>query len=441
MSRRNLLILLLSVVVSYACYLRGEQNPFARYTSEGLETIKQSSLDAVPSRELFDGAMRGMVGVLHKHGDQHSQFLNEAEANPLRSEIHQQFGGIGVRIGFLGEHHRLAIVAPPDQGTPAARAKLQPGDFILAISDQPTDSIQMNDVLRLVRGKPGSVLRLKIESPSEAAPRTVELVREVINIESVLGDRRDKDGSWQFRLESDPRITQIRITSFGDRTAAEFANVMSKLSTNGALAVVLDLRDNPGGSLDAAVAVCEMLLPAGKTIVETRGRGQVLLHHYVSTADGRFTEVPMAVLVDQNSASAAEIVAACLQDHGRAIVVGQRSYGKGTVQQLLPLESGKSLLKLTWASFWRPSGANIHHAVGVPDDAKWGVAPDAGYESKLSPEEYKTYTAYREKRDGFGSINEQSSSDRDVAAKVAGYVDKPLQLAVEYLRSKLVGKP
>jgi carboxyl-terminal processing protease len=379
--------------------------------------------------------------VLHKHGDQHSQFLNEAEANPLRSEIHQQFGGIGVRIGFLGEHHRLAIVAPPDQATPAARAKLQPGDFILAINDQPTDSIQMSDVLRLVRGKPGSVLRLKIESRSETAPRTVELVREVINTESVLGDRRDKDGSWQFRLESDPRIAQIRITSFGDRTASEFANVMSKLSTNGVRAIVLDLRDNPGGSLDAAVAVCEMLLPAGKTIVETRGRGQVLLHRYVSTADGRFTEVPMAVLVDQNSASAAEIVAACLQDHGRAIVVGQRSYGKGTVQQLLPLESGKSLLKLTWASFWRPSGANIHHAVGVPDDAKWGVAPDAGYESKLSPEEYKTYMAYREKRDGFGSINEQSSSDRDVAAKVAGYVDKPLQLAVEYLRSKLSGKP
>jgi carboxyl-terminal processing protease len=216
---------------------------------------------------------------------------------------------------------------------------------------------------------------------------------------------------------------------------------MSKLSTNGVRAIVLDLRDNPGGSLDAAVAVCEMLLPAGKTIVETRGRGQVLLHRYVSTADGKFADEPMAVIVDQNSASAAEIVAACLQDHSRAIVVGQRSYGKGTVQQLLPLESGKSLLKLTWASFWRPSGANIHHTVGVPDDAKWGVAPDAGYESKLSPVEYKTYLAYREKRDGFGSINEQSSSDRDVPAKIAGYVDKPLQLAVEYLRGKLSGKP
>jgi carboxyl-terminal processing protease len=442
MSRRNLLILLVTVVVSYACYLRGERDPFARYAAEGLETIKQGSLEAVPDRELFDGAMRGMVGVLHKHGDQHSQYLNEAEANPLRSEIHQQFGGIGVRIGFLGEEHRLAIVAPPDQGTPAAHAKLQPGDFILAINDQSTDGIKMNDVMRLVRGEPGSVLRLKIESPSETAPRTVELVREVINTESVLGDRRDKDGSWQFRLESDPQIALIRITSFGDRTASEFSNVMTKLSGEGVRAIVLDLRDNPGGSLDAAVAVCEMLLPAGKTIVETRGRGQNLLHRYVSTSDGKFADMPMAVLVDQNSASAAEIVAACLQDHGRAIVVGQRSYGKGTVQQLLPLESGKSLLKLTWASFWRPSGANIHHAVGVKDDAKWGVSPDSGFESKLSPEEYKTYLAYREKRDGFGPIEENNKDiDRETAAKLAGFADKPLQLAVEYLQSKLSGKP
>jgi len=136
-----------------------------------------------------------------------------------------------------------------------------------------------------------------------------------------------------------------------------------------------------------------------------------------------------------------EIVAACLQDHDRAIVVGQRSYGKGTVQQLLPLESGKSLLKLTWASFWRPSGANIHHAVGVKDDAKWGVSPDAGFQCKLSPDEYKTYLAYREKRDGFGPIEENNKDiDRETAAKLAGFANKQMQLAVEYLQTKLSGK-
>jgi carboxyl-terminal processing protease len=239
-------------------------------------------------------------------------------------------------------------------------------------------------------------------------------------------------------LESDPRIAHIRITSFGDRTAIEFDNVMQKLIGDGAMAIVLDLRDNPGGSLDSAVAVCEALLPAGKTIVETRGRQQTLLRRYATTTNGRFVELPLAVIVNQNSASAAEIVAACLQDHGRAVVVGQRSYGKGTVQQLLPLESGKSLLKLTWASFWRPSGANIHHAAGVPDDAKWGVLADAGYERKLSPEEYKAYEQYRANRDGFGQIDGGSSDALPDAKPVApNFVDEQLQLAVTYLRTKL----
>jgi len=280
MSRRNLLILLLASFVSYACYLRGEQNPYSRYTAEGLATIERTSLDAVPDRELFDGAMRGMVEVLHKHGDAHSEYLNEAEANPLRSEIHQQFGGIGVRIGFTGKERRLAVVAPPDPGTPAARAKLRLGDFITTIDDQPTSGIDMTEVLRLVRGKPNTPVRLTIERSSDPKPRVVELMREIINIESVVGDRRGPEGGWKFRLETDSRIAQIRITSFGDHTSAEFRRVMQELTEEGIGAIVLDLRKNPGGSLDAAVAVCEMLLPAGKTIVETRGRGAVVLHRY-----------------------------------------------------------------------------------------------------------------------------------------------------------------
>jgi carboxyl-terminal processing protease len=440
MSRRNLLVLLAAIAVSSACYLRGEQNPYSRYTADGLTTIKNSSLDSVTGRELFEGAMHGMVEVLHKRGDAHSQYLNEAEADPLRSEIHQQFGGIGVRIGRIGKPPRLAVVAPPDPGSPAARAKLQAGDYIIAIDDAATAEMDWNEVLRLMRGDPGTTVRLSIERPSEQRTRTVELIRQVIQIESVLGDRRNADGSWQFRLPDDARVAHIRIRSFGDRTAAEFANVLERSTSDGARAVVLDLRENPGGSLDAAVAVCQMLLPAEKTIVETRGRGQALLRRYATVRDGLYLDLPIAVVVNQNSASAAEIVAACLQDHGRAAVVGQRTFGKGTVQQLLPLESGKSLLKLTWASFWRPSGANIHHATGVADDAKWGVMPDAGFERKLTPEEHKIYEAYREKRDGYRELDATSDVDHEVEKKVAGFIDEPLKLAVGYLQRKLASK-
>jgi carboxyl-terminal processing protease len=174
--------------------------------------------------------------------------------------------------------------------------------------------------------------------------------------------------------------------------------------------------------------------------VETRGRGKVLLQRYETTSDGKYLDSPMAVLVNQFSASAAEIVAACLQDDGRAIVVGQRSYGKGTVQQLLPLESGKSLLKLTWASFWRPNGVNIHHMPTDAKDAKWGVTPDAGYDIPLSTEDYKIYVMYREKRDDFGPIGDAEDTDRETAAKIAAFSDKPLGAAVKYLEATLAAK-
>src|SRR5688500_9763265 len=151
MSQRNLIVLLLATAVSYACYVRGEQDPYARHVASGLAAIDDGSLERVPSRDLFDGAMRGMVDVLERHGDQHSQFYSDEEAEPLRSEIRQQFGGIGVRIRFVGEPPRLIVAMPPDPGTPAARANLLPGDHILAIEGASTDKLDMDDVLRLMR--------------------------------------------------------------------------------------------------------------------------------------------------------------------------------------------------------------------------------------------------------------------------------------------------
>jgi carboxyl-terminal processing protease len=437
MPQRNLLVLLLGLVLTYACYVRGEQNPYARYVSQGLEAIDRGSLERVPDRELFAGAMEGMVDVLGRYGDDHSQFLPAEEANPLRTDIRQQFGGIGVRIGFEGEPRQLTIVGPPDPGTPAARANLLPGDRIMAIDEQPTAGMNMIEVLRRMRGAPGTTVRLAIRQEHGDEPRSVELVREVINLESILGDRRRAGGGWHFRLESEPQIAHVRIASFGDRTALDLARIIRKLSIAGARTIVLDLRDNAGGSLDAAVAVCEMLLPAGKTIVETRGRGQSLRQRYVTDGDGPFLGLPLAVLVNQNSASAAEIVAAALQDHGRALVVGQQTYGKGTVQQLVPLESGRSLLKLTWASFWRPSGARIHRASGGGETATWGVIPDPGYERVLSADEYAAYRKYRTERDSFGARPGRDELDDAPQPTAEGFVDEQLQLAVEYLREVL----
>ncbi|HEX2476383.1 MAG TPA: S41 family peptidase [Lacipirellulaceae bacterium] len=443
MPQRNLLILLMATAVSYACYVRGEQNPYARHVSSGLSEIDAGSLERVASRELFEGAMEGMVDVLERHGDEHSQFFSDDEADMLRSEIRQQFGGIGVRLRYIGEPPRLTIAFPPEPDTPAARASLRPGDQILAIDDTPTDKLNMAGVLHLMRGAPGSEVRLTIQSKADVASRTVELVREIIETESIFGDIRGSDGHWKFLLPVDPRIAHVRIVLFGDRTAEELVRVITQSTKQGAHAFVLDLRDNSGGAFEAAVAVCDLLLPADRTIVETRGRDGALRRQYPSTGMGPFTGLPLAVVVNQESASAAEIVAACLQDHGRAVVVGQRSFGKGTVQQMLPL-GNKSLLKLTWASFWRPSGVNLHRMAGAPEEGSWGVMPDAGLELKLSTEQYAEYLKYRDQRDlgDVGAILDGPADDNDYTEEGNSsddepFIDRQLMLAIDHLRASL----
>jgi len=444
MAQRNLLLLVATAIVSYVCYVQGSQDPYGRYVAAGLKAIEQNSLDPVPSHELFDDAMEGMIRSLAEHGDPHSQFLSDVKAKQLRNEIHQEMGGIGEHAAFVGTPPRLTIVGPPEEGSPAARAKLTPGVRILQIDGATTDGMALDDAIAMLHGAPGSTLRLQVERTPKAKPEALELVRAVIPVESILGDRRAADGPWVFTLEDDPRIAYIRVAAFGERTAYEFSNVMKQLESEGVQAIVLDLRDNSGGSLSAAVAICEMLLPAGKTIVETRGRNQDLIQRYASTSDGAYRNMTVAVIVNQRSASAAEIVAACLQDHGRAVVVGERSFGKGTVQQLVPLESGRSLLKLTWASFWRPNGANVHRARGTTQNDAWGVQPDGGYECKLSPREYEAFQQYRGRRDAYHYAADAGASDDSTGSSgegSAGFVDGPLKMAQSHLAGKLNARP
>jgi carboxyl-terminal processing protease len=441
MPQRNLLILTVAAAVSVACYVAGEQNPYARYVARSLSTIDREALHRVPDTDLYDGAMNAMVDVLRKHGDEHSQFLGRDEADPFRAEIRQQFGGIGVRIRMVGDPPELVIVGAPEPGTPAARADVRSGDHVLEIDGQSTVGMSLIDVLRAMRGEPGEPVRLLVRHADEDQPEMKELIRKVIQVDSILGDRRTAEGGWEFRLEEDPRIAHIRVTTFGNKTTAELGRTLERLSNEGVTAAVLDLRDDAGGALDTAIAICDMLLPDELTIVETRGRDGVVYDRYETTGNGQFRGLPLVVLVNQNSASASEIVAACLQDHGRAAVAGQRTYGKGTVQKLIPVESGRSLLKLTAASYWRPSGKNIHRAPSAKDSDDWGVTPDAGLDVPLSKEEHEAYLEYRAARDLWGDVpagaftERVESNEEDPPADP--FEDRQLQRAVEHLQQLL----
>ena len=312
---------------------------------------------------------------------------------------------------------------------------MRANDRIQAVDDQPVAGMNLSEMLHLMRGQPGQPVRLLIRHADAQYPEAKVLVREVITIDSVLGDRRTAEGGWEYRLEANPRIAQVRITSFGNKTADELDRVLTRLTDQGVEAVVLDLRDDSGGALDAAVAICDMFLPANEAIVEIRGRDDTLVDRYVSSGRGKFARLPLAVLVNQNSASASEIVAACLQDHGRAVVLGSRSYGKGTVQQLISIEAGRSLLKLTTANYRRPNGKNIHRTPAAKESDDWGVSPDAGHAVPLDDKDYEAYEEYRSKRDLWGDLPPEEQPVDSVGS--TDFVDRPLDAAVEYLECEL----
>jgi carboxyl-terminal processing protease len=283
----------------------------------------------------------------------------------------------------------------------------------------------------------GEPVTLSIRRPGAAEPHVVTIDRAIINVESVLGDVRRSDGRWDYLISEEPRIGYVRIRMFGDKTAAELAAVMDELTKEGLAGLIIDVRDDAGGSLDAAVQISDLFLRAGRPIVTTRDRDEMVRDRFVSTGAGKFVDLPLVVLVDRNSASASEIVAACLQDYKRAVVVGERSYGKGTVQRLMRIESGRSLLKLTSATYWRPSGKNIHK---MPEDAEsdeWGVTPNPGFDVKLDKEGYEMWRNYRLRRDLMGEGVDPSLAEelsREDGEIPSDFRDQALDRAVEHLR-------
>lgn len=440
MSRRNLLLFVSIVVLSYVCYVRAEQNPYARYVAASYSVIDRWSLVSPPDQELFDGALNGMIEVLHQRGDEHSLFVDQQLRNSFQEDLIQEFGGIGVRIIQLGDPPQLTVVGPPEPGTPAFSADIRAGDRIVAIDGQPTAQMEMLDALQLVRGEIGTPVTLTVIHPDEEQTTDVKIVRALINVESIYGDLRGEGNQWQFLLGTDDRIGYVRITKFGDKTLEEFTDVMAELNTAGIEGLILDVRDNYGGTLDAAVGISDLFLRAGQPIVTTRDREEEIRDRFVSTGRGGYLDIPIAVLINHNSASASEILAACLQDYQRAIIIGQRSYGKGTVQRIMQIESGRSLLKLTSATYWRPSEQNIHRMPDAKESDPWGVRPNTGFEVPMDDDEYLLWRKYRYRRDLLGERHDGALAaefDLQNGAVPEQFHDEALDLAIEYLQTQI----
>jgi len=314
--------------------------------TEVLAHVQKHYVEEVKTKDLVYGAIRGMLATL----DPHSAFMPPEVYKEVQVETKGEFGGVGIQIGI--KDNRLTVIAPID-GTPAERAGIKAGDFILKVNEEPTKDMTLVDAVQKMRGPKGTKVTLTIQREGAAEPMVFVLTREIIKIESVRSKMLDGG------------IGYIRVTQFQDQTAKDVSGALRKLREQKMQSLILDLRNNPGGLLTSAVEVSEQFVGLNRLIVYIKTR-EGRKDDYVSHNKEQPDDYPIIVLVNEGSASASEIVAGALQDWGRAVVVGVQTFGKGSVQTILPLGDGSGL-RLTTAKYYTPKGRSIH-GVGINPD-------------------------------------------------------------------------
>lgn len=337
----------------------------AEVISEIRDKIRQYYVDDIPAEKIFRGALAGMVSVL----DQHSEYLDEDNYKQLFEGTEGEFIGIGIEIS---QEEGILTVISPIEGSPAAKSGVLAGDKIIAIDGQSTEGLSLPDAVRRLRGKKDTRVVLTVIHEGSKTTTDVEIVRDRIQIQSI------KDASI---VDQEQAIGYLRIVKFNRHTGEELRKSVAELTQQGMKSLVIDLRFNPGGLLDAAVAVVDAFIADG-VVVYTKGRNPESHKVYRATDDNGYDKLPLAVLVNKRSASASEIVAGALQDYHRAVLVGSHTYGKGSVQSVIPLKDEKSAIKLTTAKYYTPSGRSIEKG----QDIAGGIQPDVKVELTLEEE-------------------------------------------------------
>ncbi len=394
-----------------------------------INQVEQNYVKPIDRRKLVEAAIRGVLREL----DDYSGYVAPESMGGFKTTVSHQFGGIGIKVGM--ERGQLTVISPL-VGSPAYRAGLIAGDRILEIDGKPTKGLRLDDAVKLLKGETGRSVALKVSHPGRTETEEVSLTREVIRLETVLGDLRGADDLWDYLLDDDSRIGYIRITGFGRNTAQDLRKALNTLKKQDAAGLIVDLRFNPGGLLSSAIQVADLFVSEGK-IVSTAGRN-VKEQVWEAEKKGTFESVPLVVLVNRYSASASEIVAACLQDHQRAVVIGERTYGKGSVQRVIEMEGGQSALKLTTAGYCRPNGKNIDRHPGDTVKDEWGVKPNDGFALSLNDADTVALARYRRDRDILKSSDEGESTDApDGKLEETEFDDRQLAMALDHLRKQL----
>jgi carboxyl-terminal processing protease len=362
-------LLALNLIIASRIYLasaHAEEQKDSSYNNEKLfddviEKVRTQYVDGtnMTYHTLVYSALKGMVGSL----DPHSEFLDPDDYQELQDDTEGKFGGLGLVVSMKDGY--VTVVSPMDD-SPGFEAGIMAGDRIVKVNGQKVEKFPLGDRLedsvKMLRGDPGTKVSLTVDRPSNGVTKDFTLERAIITMSMV----KDINGKKEFPLGPD-KIGYIRISEFGENTGQELQDALDKLQAQGMKALVIDLRGNPGGLLDEAVEVCQKFLPRGQLIVSTEGRDPS--ENSIRRAEGHGDELkgePIVILVNLGSASAAEIVTGCMQDLHRAVILGEKTFGKGSVQSIFPFDDG-SALKLTTAKYYTPSHRVIHEHGITPD--------------------------------------------------------------------------
>jgi len=425
---RNTLILLLGLLLGVSLAIaRGvlaekpQQNAVVglpletvRTLSEVFDKIKHNYVEDVADEALLESAISGMLTGL----DPHSTYLDAKAFEELRVGTTGEFGGLGIVVGM--EDGFVKVISPIDD-TPAQRAGVKAGDLIIRLDDTPVKGLSLDDAVKKMRGKPGSEIELTIVRKDEDQPLKFTITRDRIRVKSVKARMLE------------PGYAYVRISQFQERTGKELHNAISKLKkeNKGQLkGLVLDLRNNPGGLLDASVLVSDTFLDRG-TVVSVKGRTEDNKLSQSATPGDILKGAPIVVLVNEGSASASEIVAGALQDHKRAVIMGQKTFGKGSVQTVIPL-GNNSALKLTTARYYTPSGRSIQAEGIVPDIELEHLQVAAKDDNGFKPLKEADLSGHLENKKGAGKTNADKPKNGDLLALASD--DYPVYEALNLLK-------
>ncbi|MCF7875064.1 MAG: S41 family peptidase [Candidatus Omnitrophica bacterium] len=378
MKKKKILFLIAVLTVSIFCYgvgySLGEEKETAFENldifAEGLSTIENTYVEEKPLKDLIYGAMKGTLASL----DSYSQFLTPDDYKNLIVETEGKFGGLGIEITI---RDGVLTIISPIEDTPAWEAGIQPEDVIIEIDGESTKEITLNEAVKKLRGDPGTKVTLTVLHPGQQDVSKIEITRKIIKIEDI------KNSSI---LEND--IGYVKISEFRESTAKDLETSLVKLKAKGLAGLILDIRNNPGGLLSSAVDVSSLFLKKGSTVVSTDSRNQKEKTYESNSFSTKILDIPIVVLINKGSASGSEIVAAALSDNGRAVLMGETTFGKGSVQTIIPLSDG-SAMRLTTSRYYTPEGISIHEK---------GVEPDITVEKKEVNEKKDVFQRLKEEK-------------------------------------------